>query len=226
MNRKSLLNKVLLLMDEQIPHLNKKSFVSDELSKAIFGEIPSYSSRKTYHILPVNTATLSGFVICFYKNQIVMIRKRPFSHKTHFLGFLGGFVNIDKNTRETPQQAAVREFTEECCNELAQPLIDFSEQRLKILNVYMDYTKIEDDLTPTLNVAYTLQLTKDEFQKIEEHSQKINDDAKYAYAVNNATGGEVFAFEISTITDLLQRETDFAHTNEFAALREFYQNNY
>ncbi|MBR6355642.1 MAG: NUDIX hydrolase [Alphaproteobacteria bacterium] len=224
MNRKLLLNKILSLMDEQMPHLNKKAFVSDELAKAIFGAIPSYSPRKTYHILPVNTATLSGFVICHYQNQIVLIRKRPFSYKTRFLGFLGGFVNIDKNTRETPQQAAVREFGEECCDEKARPLINFSPDRLKIINVYMDYTKIELDLTPTLNVAYRLELTADEFSKINEHAAKLRADTTYATQIYNASNHEVFAFEILPVTDLLQRKSDFAHKNEFAALQEFYQN--
>ena len=226
MNRKLLLNKILSLMNEQMPHLNKKTFVSDELAKAVFGAIPPYSPRKTYHILPVNTATLSGFVICFFQNQIVMIRKRPLSYKTRFLGFLGGFVNIDKNTRETPQQAALREFGEECCDEKARPLIDFSPERLKIINVYMDYTKIELDLTPTLNVAYQLELTADEFHKIKEHTEKMRSDATYANHIHNATNHEVFAFEISPIADLLQHQANFAHQNEFAALSEFYQNHY
>lgn len=218
MDKKSLLKKVLSVMD--LPDSDKKAFVTDELAKAVFGEIPSYSTRKSYHILPVNTATLSSFIICFYKNQAVMIRKKPFARKTHFLGFLGGFVNIDKEVRETPAEAALREFREECCNQTAA-IIDFSAERLKILNAYIDYTKIELDLTPTLNTAYLLELTKDEFLKIQKHKEKMECDKQYAAEVYKATNQEVFAFEIAKITDLLNRESDFAHKNEFLALQEF-----
>lgn len=210
-------------MDEQIPHLNKKAFISGELAKAVFGEIPSYSSRKKYHVLPVNTATLSSFVICCYKDRIVMIRKKSFSHRTHFLGFLGGFVNIDKNKKETPPEAALREFGEECCDKTGAALLNLSLERLKMVNVYIDYAKIELDLTPTLNVAYQLELIKDEFLKIKEHAEKMCADETYAKEILNSTNQEVFGFYISKIEDLLQRKTDFVHENEFLALQEFYQ---
>lgn len=226
MNRKQLLEKILSFMDAQIPQLNKKNFISNEMSKAVFGKIPSYSSRKNYHILPVNTATLSSFIICYHKNKIVTIRKKSISHKTHFLGFLGGFVNIDKKIKETPIAAAIREFGEECCDEKAIPLINLYPSRLKIINVYIDYTKVELDLTPTLNVAYQLELTKDEFQQIKRHMEKMCTDKKYAKSIFNSTNKEIFAFNISKITDLLQKEKAFAHKNEFIALKEFYQKEY
>ena len=220
MDKKSLLNKILTIMDTQAPNLDKKAFVADELSKAIFGEIPNYSTRKYYHVLPVNTATVSSFIICYYKNQIVMVRKKPFARKSHFLGFLGGFINIDKDVRETPAEAVIREFKEECCNKTSA-IIDFPIERLKILNTYIDYTKIELDLTPTLNVAYLLELNKDEFLKIQKHKEKIDLDKKYAQEVYKATANEIFAFEIATIANLLKREIDFTHKNEFLALQEF-----
>ena len=223
MNRKELLEKILSFMDAKIPHLNKKNFISNEMAKAVFGKIPPYSSRRNYHVLPINTATLSSFIICHYKNQIVTIRKRPVSYKTHFLGFLGGFVNIDKKIKETPIAAAIREFGEECCDEKSVPLINLSPSRLKIINVYIDYTKIELDLTPTLNVAYQLELTKNEFQQIKRHTEKMCADKKYAKNIFNSTNHEIFAFYLSEITELLQREKDFAHKNEFIALNEFYQ---
>lgn len=220
MDKKLLLNKILTVMDTQSPNLDKKAFVADELAKAIFGEIPDYSTRKYYHVLPVNTATVSSFIICCYQNRIVMIRKKPFSHKTNFLGFLGGFVNIDKKLQETPAEAAVREFKEECRNKTSA-IIDFPVERLKILNTYIDYTKIELDLTPTVNIAYLLELSKDEFLKIQKHKEKMDLDKKYAQEVLKATANEVFAFEIATVADLLERENDFTHKNEFAALQEF-----
>lgn len=220
MDKKKLLNKILSFMEEETPDLDKKAFVSDELAKAVFGEIPSYSARKFYHILPINTATLSSFIICFYKNQIVMIRKKTFVRKNHFLGFLGGFINIDQKTQETPAEAAVREFREECCDRVSS-VIDFSLNRLKVLNVYIDYTKIEQDLTPTLNVAYSLELSETEFLKIKKHKEKMDTDKKYARDVRRITNKEVFAFEIAPITDLIKREADFAHKNEFLALKEF-----
>lgn len=220
MDKEMLLQKILSIMHEEMPDLDKKAFVADELAKAIFGEIPNYSTRKCYHVLPVNTVTVSSFIICYYKNQIVMIRKKSFARKTHFLGFLGGFINIDKNLRETPAEAAIREFKEECRNKVSA-IIDFSVERLKILNTYIDYTKIEFDLTPTLNVAYLLALTREEFLKIQRHKEKMKNDKNYAAEVYKATDNEVFAFETATIANLLKRESDFAHKNEFSALKEF-----
>lgn len=222
MNRTILAKKINLLISRKIPEKSKKSFLSKQLAIDIFGPIPTYSTRKSYHILPVNTATLSTFIILSYGGKVVMIRKKTLSQKDKYLGFIGGFINIDQDTKEQPEEGLIREFNEECCTDKKKPVIHINRNKIQLLGVYIDYTKIELDLTPTLNVAYCLRLTRREYQAFTRHKDRIIKETSYRSKVHNASNGEVWGFIIESVKNLLRREHDFSHKNEYKALRDYF----
>ena len=132
----------------------------------------------------------------------------------------GGFVNIDQNIMEQPIDAILRECKEELYNDKNAPVIKPCKQRFLPFNTYFDYRKFDMDLTPTLNIAYILQLTKMEYLKLVEHSKHFENNV-YKNKIQSNTNNEVCNIEIINITKIKSR--DLAHPNEFKAIRELSQ---
>ena len=153
--------QIINLLKTEFSPGQAKSFISGEMAKTIFGPIPDYSARKSYHILPVNTATVSVFSICFYQNKIVLLKKHDGK-----LACPGGFINLEPHILEQPVRAMLREFKEEICDDVGNAVIKPKAQRFLPFNTYIDYRKFDMDLTPTVNIAYILQMTATEYSKI------------------------------------------------------------
>lgn len=207
--------KIIDILKTKFRKEQARHFIANKLAKAFWGPIPDYSCRTSYHILSVNTVTVSVFAICAYKKEIVLIK-----HHDGKLACPGGFVNIDPNIMEQPIDAILRECKEELCNDKNVPVIKPCKQRFLPFNTYFDYRKFDMDLTPTLNIAYILQLTKTEYSKLVEHSKHFENNV-YKNKIQSNTNNEVCNIEIVNITKIKSR--DLAHPNEFKAIGELSQ---
>ena len=207
--------KIIDALKTKFSNEQARCFVSNKIAKALWGPIPDYSCRKSYHVLSVNTATVSVFAICLYKCEIVLIK-----HHNGKWACPGGFVNIDPDIMEQPNDAILREFKEELCNDKNAPVIKPSKQRFLSFNTYFDYRKFDMDLTPTLNIAYVLQLTETEYLKLCKH-MKCFSNKDYRNKVQNNTNNEVYDVKIINITKI--KSKDLSHPNEFKAIRELAQ---
>lgn len=202
--------QILNMLATKFTKEQAKNFVANEIAKDLFGTIPDYSTRQSYHILPVNTTTVSVFSICFFKDNIIFLKNRYGK-----LVCPGGFVKIDINTLEQPRDAMAREFEEEVCDNKGDVIISLNKQRFVSFDTYIDYRKFDMDLTPTVNIAYVVELTEEEYLKVLRHQGKCV-DKKYAEEVQFATNNEIYGIEIVSVTEVDSNK--FAHPNEFKAV--------
>ncbi|MBP5707828.1 MAG: hypothetical protein J6W79_02420 [Alphaproteobacteria bacterium] len=204
--------QIINILKTKFSDTQAQGFIANELAKTFFGPIPDYSCRKSYHILAVNTVTASVFSVCVYNDKIFLLK----NHNGKMV-CPGGFINIDLNILEQPDVAMLREFNEEVCDDIGKPIIRVPKQKFLPFNTYIDYRKFDQDLTPTVNIAYVLQLTKLEYSKLLNHIKSFADKG-YKDKVQAITNNEIYGAEMFDVAEI--KAKDFAHPNEFKAIQE------
>ena len=120
---------------------------------------------------------------------------------------------------EQPDENVARELAEETRNDENQSMLHISPARFhEVLKVGVDYRRPQ---MPVDYVGYALSLTKEEYQAIVGHGERMQHDAAYQASVFKHTHGEVAGYEALPLSKALKLLPDqFAHPHELEALQK------
>jgi hypothetical protein len=209
------LDYAMRLLRSAFPGLADAEIVSRHLLPHLLGPLPDYSNLKGYALNKTTLAAVAANVVCYgidpETNEPVIIlvsRKEKNQRGRHFLGHIGGYVNLDcvrgKDGQiadpargEQPQDGVIGEVDEETRDARNKALLNLSTDRLELLTGGINY-QVEP---PVAYFAYTAELTEPEIWTLRGHAAGLSCDGAYLARTLKNNDHEVFGIHVIPLTE-------------------------
>lgn len=199
--------------------------------------LPPWSTLDKPMVHTDKTANAGAFVLAYYvdpsrtdplthrRGEVMVVLNRRGKEKTAdgkpmYAGTGGGFRELGgSNTAgEQPDENAARELREETVDDQGTPILEIATNRLKLFKAGVDYRRPHK---PVDYVGYSVALTKEEYEAIGAHGERLRNEPEYLEAVKKHSEGEVAGYEAMPLSQARRLSRDqFAHPHEFDALHE------
>lgn len=225
----------LEVLQEAFPDRSPKELANAVVEQAYAkAALPEWSMLEHGQVQVQKQADLGASIWCYFRDPLridrangtigeplVLLAKRGKNRDAQGnpqYGALGGYMELGAlhEAGEQPEEGAVREAREETADDRGDAVLAIDSKRLRAMVSGVDW---RHPAHPVQYTGHACELTKQEFQAVTEHAQRIATDPDYAAAVLEKTKGEIVGFEIMPLSKALQlTETQFAHPHELKAL--------
>ncbi len=237
LEQRAFVQRVMAELSVSFPDLTAKQIVAGPLAEFTHGLLPSYSNLSAHNVTNVSSAMVGSFVICHAiepdtKETVVVMIKRGDKgpNGEDRFGVTGGYTDLDSTAASTftaashvgeqPAQGAVRELREELLDANGSAILDIDPQRLSIIKTGIDYRQVAKGGLATQYNGHAVGLTAEEFDRVQQHVQKLASDPDYKKAVETKSGGEVSNVIIVKLADAIKMDGgQFTHPHELEAIK-------